>query len=68
MMRKHSGVEIGSVRLGEMASDKPLVHLTMEPELIRRIDDFRYANRFPSRAAAIKFMLDEFLKAQALKK
>lgn len=67
-MHRHSAVAIGSVRLDEMATDKPLVHLTMEPELIRRIDDFRYANRFPSRAAAIKFLIEEALKAQAAEK
>lgn len=40
-----------------MPSTKPVLNLIMEPELIERIDDFRFANRFPSRAAAIKWLL-----------
>lgn len=39
-----------------MASTK-LVNVLMEPDLIERLDDFRYTKRFPSRAAAIKWLL-----------
>lgn len=46
--------------------EKPLVHLVMDEAFIERIDDFRFANRFPSRAAAIKWLLDAALK-QGLK-
>lgn len=39
-----------------MATDK-LITLLMPPALIERLDDFRFANRFPSRAATIKWLL-----------
>lgn len=39
-----------------MASTK-LVNVLMEPEMIERLDDFRFEKRFQSRAAAIKWLL-----------
>lgn len=47
-----------------MPSTKPLINLVMEPELIERIDDFRFARRFPSRAAAMKWLLTWALDRQ----
>jgi hypothetical protein len=41
-----------------MSSEKPLLNFVIEPELLKRIDDFRYKHRFPTRAAAIKWILD----------
>jgi hypothetical protein len=41
-----------------MSSEKPLLNFVIEPELLKRIDDFRYKQRFPTRAAAIKWLLD----------
>lgn len=46
-----------------MPSKDPLIQLNMAPDLIRRIDDFRFANRFPSRAAAIKWLIERGLAA-----
>ncbi len=40
-----------------MASDKPFLSFVIEPELLKRLDDFRFKNRFESRAAAIKWLL-----------
>ena len=40
-----------------MASNKPLITFNMEPELIQRVDDYRFRNRFPSRAAAMKCLM-----------
>lgn len=39
-----------------------MIHMRMEGPLLRRIDDFRFNNRFPTRAAAIKWLLDWALK------
>lgn len=39
-------------------SDKPYLNFIIEPELLKRLDDFRYKNRFPTRASAIKWLLD----------
>jgi len=41
-----------------MANDKPVMNFIIEPELLKRIDDFRFKNRFGSRAASIKWLLD----------
>lgn len=41
-----------------MASQKPFLNFVIEPELLKMIDDFRFENRFQSRAAAIKWLLE----------
>jgi len=48
-----------------MPSTKPLLHIVMAQELIDRIDDFRFAHRYPSRAAAIKALIEAGLQAYA---
>src|SRR5437016_11212464 len=35
----------------------PILNFVVDDELIRRLDDFRYTRRFPSRAAAVKALL-----------
>jgi hypothetical protein len=44
--------------MGEMPSDKPFLSFVIDPELLKRVDDFRFKNRFESRAAAIKWLLE----------
>lgn len=39
-------------------SEKPFLHFVLDPELLAKIDDFRFQNRFQSRAAAIKWLLE----------
>jgi hypothetical protein len=39
-------------------SDKPFLSFIVDPEMIKRLDDFRFKHRFESRAAAIKWLLD----------
>jgi hypothetical protein len=39
------------------ASEKPYLNFIIEPDLLKRLDDFRFKNRFASRAAAIKWLL-----------
>lgn len=46
-----------------MATDKPLLNFVIDPELLKKVDDFRYKHRFPTRAAAIKWLLEAALKA-----
>lgn len=46
-----------------MPRTSPLLHFVAPPELVRRLDDFRFARRFPSRAAAVKALLDYALRA-----
>jgi hypothetical protein len=39
-----------------MSIDKPLLNSVIEADLPKRVDDFRFKNRFDSRAAAIKWL------------
>lgn len=41
-----------------MSSDKPFLHFVIDPDLLKRLDDFRFKHRFESRAAAIKWLLE----------
>lgn len=41
-----------------MGTEKPLLNFVIEPKLLERVDDFRFKHRFPTRAAAIKWLLD----------
>ncbi len=45
-----------------MADDKQMLTFVIERPLLRRIDDFRFEHRFPSRAAAIKWLLEAALE------
>jgi metal-responsive CopG/Arc/MetJ family transcriptional regulator len=38
-----------------------LVAVPMEPDLIKRIDDFRFKQRFTSRAEAIRWLIEHAL-------
>jgi hypothetical protein len=40
-----------------MGSNKPLLNFVIEPELLKLIDDFRFKNRFQTRAGTIKWLL-----------
>jgi len=40
-----------------LSTEKPVLNFVVEPDLLKRLDDFRFRNRFPSRAAAIKWLL-----------
>lgn len=39
-----------------------LLNFVVSPELLERIDNFRFEWRFPTRAAAIKWLLDWALR------
>ena len=45
-----------------MATDKPRVLITMEHELLERVDDYRYDNRISSRSEVIRRLLYEALE------
>jgi hypothetical protein len=42
--------------------NKQLVNVPFEPDLLSQVDDFRFSHRFPSRIAAIKWLLTDHLK------
>ena len=53
----------GYIGYGEIVpSDKPLLNFIVEPALLQRLDDYRFKHRFPTRAAAIKWLLEWALK------
>ena len=45
-----------------MSISKNLLNFIVDDSLLKRIDDFRFKNRFPTRAGAIKWLLDWALK------
>jgi metal-responsive CopG/Arc/MetJ family transcriptional regulator len=40
-----------------MPTKKPQILLTVDDELLERIDDYRYTNRIPSRSEAVRRLL-----------
>lgn len=48
-----------------MPADKTMVTTLIERELLARVDDFRFAERFKSRAATMKFLMDAALRSGA---
>lgn len=45
-----------------MPINRNLLNFIVDDSLLKRIEDFRFKNRFPTRAAAIKWLLDWALK------
>jgi len=41
-----------------MTTDKPKFIFTIDDELLKKVDDYRFKNRFTSRAAAIRRLLE----------
>ena len=50
-----------------MPSKKPFLSFVIEPELLEKIDDFRFKKRFESRAGAIKYLLRTALEKEEKK-
>ena len=45
-----------------MPSKKPKILLSLDDELIERIDNFRFGRRIDSRSEAVRRLIDEALK------
>ena len=45
-----------------MATEKPRILLTVDEEMLKHIDDYRYENRIPTRSEAIRRLISESLK------
>jgi len=45
-------------------TSKPVLNFVIEAELLKHIDDFRFRYRFPTRASAIKWLLQAALTAK----
>lgn len=48
-----------------MAGDRNQIHVWLEENLLQQLDDFRFAQRFPSRAGAIRWLLEWSLSRNA---
>jgi metal-responsive CopG/Arc/MetJ family transcriptional regulator len=44
--------------MGKRESEKPILNFVVDRELLERLDEFRFENRFDSRAQAVKWLLD----------
>jgi len=51
-----------------MATKKPQVLLTLDEELLERIDDYRYENRIPTRSEAMRRLIRKALGVDKKKK
>ena len=51
--------------MNSMPSDRQLLNFIVEKDLLNRLDDFRFHNRFATRAGAIKWLLDWALEQGA---
>jgi metal-responsive CopG/Arc/MetJ family transcriptional regulator len=47
---------------GNMPTKKPQILLTLDEDLLKRIEDYRYANRIAARSEAVRRLIDESLK------
>ena len=52
----------GDYRFSIMTTDKPRILLTVDKDLLERIEDFRFDNRIAARTEAIRRLIDEALK------
>jgi hypothetical protein len=59
--RRSTGVQLNAMA---PLSEKPYLNFVIEPDLLKRVDDFRFKQRFATRAAAVKWLLDAALKAK----
>lgn len=50
-----------------MTTKKPILNFVIDEELLTRIDDYRFKNRFSSRAAAVKHLLEIALEKEESK-
>ena len=54
-----------------MPTQKPRYTVIVDEEMLKKIDDYRFENRFPSRSAAtielIKLGMEQLVKEQAAK-
>jgi metal-responsive CopG/Arc/MetJ family transcriptional regulator len=45
-----------------MATKKPQILLTLDEDLLKRIEDYRYENRIPTRSETIRTLIKNGLK------
>ena len=45
-----------------MPTKNPVITLVLTDDLLKRVDDYRYENRIPTRAEAVRKLLEKGLK------
>ena len=55
-----AGADMGYIR--NMSTAKPILNFSVDPALLKRLDEFWHKHRFPNRAASVKWLLDWALK------
>jgi hypothetical protein len=51
-----------------MPTEKPILTFAVDPELLERINDFRFDNRIETKSEAIRILIEKGLKEQKQKK
>jgi metal-responsive CopG/Arc/MetJ family transcriptional regulator len=51
-----------------MATKKPQILLTLDDDLLERIEDFRYESRIPTRSEAVRRLIKDALEKYEKKK
>jgi len=51
-----------SIIINIMSTDKPKILLTIDKDLLEKIEDFRFGNRINTRSEAIRRLIKEALK------
>ena len=46
------------------ADGSQMLHMLIDPTLLKRVDDFRFKARFATRTEAVRWLLDAALKAK----
>ena len=44
-------------------TDKPILNFSIDPALLKRLDDYWHKYHFKNRAVAVKFLIDAAMKA-----
>jgi len=48
----------------KIAEGSTMLHILIDPALLKRVDDFRFKARFATRSEAVRWLLDASLKAK----
>ena len=51
-----------------MPTEKPILTFAVDPELLERINDFRFENRIETKSQAIRILVEKGLRDQEKKK
>jgi metal-responsive CopG/Arc/MetJ family transcriptional regulator len=50
--------------MARIEADKRLIHMWLDQALLKRLEDFRFKNRFESRSEAVRWLMKAALEAR----